>query len=297
MPITRAALTSFYEDLTPYVVATIGEFKEQPTKFSEFLNIKSTDTGWVDINTLTGHGLWQEKGELVDAKSDEPIQGPTARAKVLTYAQRTAISDEAIEDGKGGFKAADGLKRILRAGRATQEVLAHDVLNSAFGSVVTPDGQPLIDSAHVLLGGGTASNLATGDFSQSNLEDAITAIQNAVDDRGIPIMQTASTLVVSPLFQWVAKVVLGTPNVVGSEHNDINPMSMENIKLVVSPYLTDDDAWYLLAAEHELNWYWRRQVSNWSEVDYVKGAVEVGASFRAVTAAHDWRGIVGSAGS
>lgn len=297
MAITRAALKNFYEDLTPYVVATIGEFKEQPTKMGEFLNIKSTDTGWIDVNTIAGHGLWSAKPELMDAMSDEALQGPTARAKVLTYAQRTSISDEAIEDGKGGFEASNGLKRIMKAGRATIEVLGHDMLNSAFGSVVTPDGQPLIDSAHVLIGGGTVSNLGSTDLTQTALQTGITALQEMVDDRGLPVMQTVSKLIVSPTEMWNAKVILGTPNVVGSDFNDINPASMENITLVSSPYLTDTDAWFLLASEHELNWYWRRQISNWSEVDYVKGAVEVGASFRAVAAAHDWRGIYGSPGA
>lgn len=298
MAMTRAGLKNFFEDRSPYLEAVFGlGYKEHPEMFPQFLNMKTASTGWVDVATVSGFGLFGEKPELEDTPEDDILEGPTARITMVSFGKAHAISEEAIED-----KLADGIiearvPQILKAARATREVLGHDVLNSGFSTVTTPDGVALFSNAHVNLSGVTYSNVRSADLSQTELESAITQLKSMTDDRNIPIMQMPMKLVVHPSFEWAAKVILGTPNVVGSAYNDINPMAAQSLQLITSPYLTDTDAWFLLGDTTGLNWYERKGVHNWSEVDLNKKKMTVGAAFRCGTGAVDARGVIGSPGA
>jgi hypothetical protein len=297
---TRASLKNFYEDRLPFIKEMIGQgFNEHPTIFTSFLNQKSADTGWIDVTTVSEYGLFAAKGEGQAAGLDEVYQGPTMRVKVLTYAKRTKITEEMIDDDLGDGIISNRVPGMAKSARATMEVLGHDVLNSAFGSTVTPDGLSLCNASHLDIGGTTQSNVVTSnpDLSQTSLQTAITQFRGLKNDRGIPIMVQPKYLIVSPAFEWVAKVILNSGQVVGSGNNDINPMASQNLQLIVSPYLTDSDAWFLLADQHDLNWYTRMALGNWSTVNEAEMTVEVGAKFRAATGASDWRGIMGSTGS
>ena len=303
MALTRNALDNFYAERKPYLEEIIGmDFMEHPSIYSQFCNMKSASGGWVDFATVSGFGLFQSKAELVDAASDDILQGPVARAAVVTYAKQHLVSQEAIEDDEGDNIINSRLPQILRAGRATQEVLAHDLLNGAATSVTTPDGAYLVSDAHVTLSGGTGDNKATAALSEAALEAAILQLEGQVDDRNIPIYQTAAKIVVPNGLKFTASSILestlktrasgaGTND---AYSNEANPLYGMGIQVVTSQFLTDANDWFLLGSEHGLNWYWRIQPENWSEPDYIKSGIRVGARFRCASAATDWRGIVGS---
>ena len=316
MALNRQALDNFYAERKPYLEEIIGmTFKERDMKFPQFLNMKSATGGWIDMATVSGFGLWGVKAELEDAPEDDVVQGPVARATVVTYAQRHLVSQEAIEDDQGDGIIANRLPAMMRAGRATQEVLGHDLLNSGFATITTPDGLYLFSDSHVNLVGTTFDNLlAAADISQAGLETAILALENMTDDRNIPIMQTAAKIVIHPNSKWATQVILGSAQKVGittttsgagdtagvalaTGYNDINPMYSQGLTTIESPYITDTNSWFVFASQHDLNWWTRVAPENWSEVDYVKSGVQIGARFRAAAAAFDARGVVGSAGS
>lgn len=303
MSLTRQGLDNFYEARKPYLEEIIGlNFKEHGSKFSEFLNMKSAKTGWVDGATISGFGLFDLRPELQDAATDDIIQGPTARVKILEYAKRHLVSQVAIEDDMGDGIIASRLPGILKAGRATMEVLGHEPLNLGFSSsFTTPDGLPLFsptNTPHVALDGSTYYNQGTAaDLSQTSLQDQILLLETQKDDRGIPIMQVAQKLIVDPSNKWVAQVVLGSAQKVGVDYNDINPMFTQGLTTVESQFITDADSWFLFSNDHMVDWYTRVAPENWSEVDYKKGGVEIGARFRCATAAWDPRGCVGNPGS
>jgi hypothetical protein len=301
MPITRQQLSKFYADRKPYLDEIIGQdFAENPTIWSQFLNTKSASTGWIDTATVSGFGTFSSKTELEDAATDDIVQGPVARTTIVTYAKRHLVSQEAIEDDMGDGIIGARLPQMLKAGRATQEILGHSLLNNGFagGGVTTPDTVALFSASHTNLMGGTYSNLlsSAADLAAGQLELAMKQLMQQVDDRSIPISQTPGTLVVGPNFAYIAKVLLGSSNVPGSAYNDIN--TMQNLcKLVVSPYITDEDSWFLLANDHALNFRWRVQPENWSEVDYRKSCVEVGVRFRCAVDALDPRSVIGTPGA
>lgn len=297
MALTRQALDKFYEDRKPYLEEIIGQdFMEHPTLWSQFLNTKSATSGWVDTATVSGFGLFNSKAELEDAASDDLIQGPVARTTIVTYAKRHVISQETIEDDMGDGIIASRLPEMMKSGRATQEVLGHSVLNGGFASITTPDSAYLFSTSHVNLSGTTFSNKLAVDLSQSNLETAFSMLQTMTNDRNIPIYQTYSKLIVSPTDEWAAKVILGSAQVPGSAYNDINPVQ-NSVSLLVSPYIIDNDSWFVFGNDHMLNWRWRIQPENWSEVNYANSSVQIGMRFRAAVEALDPRGVIGSTGA
>ncbi|NDH79410.1 MAG: hypothetical protein EBY70_04040 [Burkholderiaceae bacterium] len=80
------------------------------------------------------------------------------------------------------------------------------------------------------------------------LEAAYTDISNFNDDRGLPMMAKPKKIVVSTSDALVTRKILGTAYAVGSNNNDVNVVSTDyqNVELVVNPYLTDTDAWFVL---------------------------------------------------
>jgi hypothetical protein len=272
------------------------DFREHPGLFTQFLNVKSITSGWKDTATVSGFSTFSSKMELEDAAADDVLQGPTARTAIVTYAKRHLISQEAIEDEQGDGIIASRLPEMLLAGRSTQEVLAHDLINSGKATIQTPDGKYLFATDHVDLSGGTYSNLHTADLTQSSLELAITALQSMKNDRGIPIFQVAKTLIVPPAYEWTARTILDSALDTAALTNKVNNMQGK-VSLIVSPYLTDDDGWTLLADQHKLNFIWRIQPENWSEVNYRNSSVEMGMRFRCATEALDPRGALHSDGT
>ena len=298
--LTRQQLSKFYADRKPYLEEVIGKFEELPAIYPQFLNIKSTTSGWVDTATISGFGTFSSKPELEDAASDDLIQGPTARTTIVTYAKRNAVSQEAIEDERADGIIASRLPLMMRAARTSQEILGHDLINSGFSTIKTPDNVALFSASHINLSGATYSNLGTSaDPGAASLEAAIIQLQTMTDDRNMPIFQRPSKLLISPNFEFTMKKVLNsslTTLAATNFSNEANPLQ-SIVSLIVSPYMADEDAWVLFADTHNLNWRWRIQPENWSEPNYVNSSVEIGVRFRCAVDALDPRGVVGSQGS
>jgi hypothetical protein len=128
-------------------------------------------------------------------------------------------------------------------------------LNNGFatagaGATTTADGVSLLNTAHLLVASGTTlSNTPTtaSDFSQSALEQAYIDIGRFVDDQNLPIIVDAKKLIVPVESQHLARKILQTEYEVNSGNNTINPVSSSRmpLELIVTPYLTDTDSWFL----------------------------------------------------
>jgi phage major head subunit gpT-like protein len=123
-------------------------------------------------------------------------------------------------------------------------------------STVCHDGQYFFDTDHSEGDSGVQSNKNNAPLSSMALQDAITSMSRFKDDRGKVLGIVADTLVVPPDLQWIALELLNStyyPDMVaaatGSQKLSANPLKGK-LNLVVSPYLTDTNNWYLLAT----NW-------------------------------------------
>ncbi len=296
MAILRSQLDPLVKELTPFLNEVIGgDFDSFPDVAGQFLNRKSATSGWEDIGTRSTLGAFELKSEIGEQAEDNYLVGPQMRVAMLEYAKRVPTSRIALQDSSGFEEASKMLAGIGSDIRTraddTKEILGHDILNST--SHLTPDGIALFSASHVNLQGDTYGNLiASAALSETTLEAAILKLKQMHDDRGFPISQMAARLIVPQELEWTALKILGTDRELGSNNNDINLMSNQNLQLVVSPYMTADDEWFVQATSHGLNWYDRESGNVWNDYDDNRGIVEQGMTFRSAIAAADPRGII-----
>jgi hypothetical protein len=298
MPTLRSNLSAFVEDLTPFLNEVIGgDFQPWPQLAGQFLNQEQMTSGWTDIGTRSTLGAFAPKDEIGEQAQDKYIIGPQMRVAAIEYAKQVPTSRIALEDARDFDEASAMLAGIAgdirQRAEDTKEILGHDLLNSMTGHL-TPDGKVLYSADHRNLQDTVFSNIKSAALSETSLEASVTALKQMTDDRGFPIFQTAMTLIVPQELEFLAEKILGTDRKVASDQNDINVMARSGLSLVVSPYLTDVNDWYLQAGKHGLNWYNRESLRTWNDTDDNRGIVTQGATFRSAIAAADPRGIIRS---
>lgn len=300
MPVVRGKYAEF---LAPgLVMRTFNRYRERPEIYRQFMNVKDSNKAFEQDFAYSGFGPLAPKGELESTILDEPIKLGGVRFINKTYALGFEISEEMREDDQYGLMG-DLASDLGRSSRYTAELYGHDVLNNGFSSAkyVGRDGKALFALDHPVVGtGGTAANRPATDvdLSQAALEAAWSAYQTQVDDRGMPIEMQPAILVIHPSQILAARRLIETSAYPGGNNNDINPL-FNQFRIVSSPYLTDTDAWYLLApnSDHDLRFYWRRKpdTRTWDDPDS-EGTIHK-ISQRHSTGFGDWRGTYASPGA
>lgn len=192
---------------------------------------------------------------------------------------------------------------LARAGRYKVETDAATLLNNAFskdvggtGASAIYDGKALITADHPLLGGGTCSNLVTGALSDTTLKQALTLGRQQKDEAGKLIQLNFDTLIVPPELEFTAYELVKSSQKVGTDYNDVNSLQ-GRFKIIVNPFLTDSDAWFILDSKrHELNFFWRVKPEFKREEDFDTLVQKYRGYMRYSFGVSDWRGIIGSPG-
>jgi hypothetical protein len=287
---------------------TFEKLRERPSQYARYTDIQNSDSAYEDSYEMIGFGPLAKKGELSPTMLDEPLDIPGTRFIHDSFALGFLASEEMQQDNKYGLIAKLAAS-LGRSARITAELYGHDVLNNGFSATkyVGRDGKALFATDHPLAGtsGSTYANRPTVavDLSEAALEAAIASFDNMVDERGITTEMRPTTLLVSPNDRMLAKRLLNSAGMPGtgftSQPNDINPLADEGITLMVSNWLTDTDAWFLLgpASESPLKFFWRMRpdTKTWDD-DNADG------TFHKIKQRHsvgidDWRGIYGSPGA
>lgn len=300
MPVTRGTIA---ELLAPGLnMRTFNAYREKARIYDRVNNVLSSSKAFEEDWAMTGFGPLAPKGELEPTALDMPIKLGGVRFIHETFALGFLISLEMQEDNQYGIMQT--LAAALgRSARYTEELWGHDVWNNAFTSTryVGRDGEPLISTTHPVAGtGGTASNrpAVDTDLSQAALEAAWGNFQLQVDDRGMPIDLTPAVLFVHPSNVLFARRLLESAGYPGGNNNDINPIQ-GMLMVVSSPFLTDPDAWFILAPGNEIDvrFYWRRRMDTktWDD-DNADGTYHK-VSQRHSVGFGDWRGVYGSPGA
>lgn len=299
MPIVRGQYAEF---LAPGLnMRTFNRYRERAEIYRMIVNVKDSSRAYEEDFAHSGFGPLAPKGELESTILDEPIKLGGTRFIHKTYALGFEISEEMREDDQYNLMM-DLAGDLGRSSRFTSELFGHDVLNNGFSGAkyVGRDAQPLFSLAHPVAGtGGTIANRPTVDvdLSQAALEAAWGSFQSQVDDRGMFIEMQPQILLVHPDQVLFARRLLESAGYPGTNNNDINPLQGA-FRLVSSPFLTDRDAWYILAApdQHDIRFYWRRKpdTRTWDDPDS-EGTIHK-ISQRHSTGFGDWRGTYASPG-
>lgn len=281
------------------------KYKERETQYTQFLNMQTSKRKFEENLEMAALGTMPAKPEGTPTVFQDPIQGSKVRYTHISYGLGFRVTREMHDDDLYGpmrrMPASLG-----RSARNVREVVGASVLNNAFTVTSGFKGETLCNTAHSLLRGGTQANrpATDADISMATLEAAITSFTNLVDEEGFPMIIIPRLLIVNPTFQFTAEMLVGSnlqPNlssgVAGAATSAINPINRRGISVMVSNYLTDADAWFLLGDEHSLNMFVRTDTEFQSGDDFDSGDAKFKSFQRFSVGNDDYRGVYGSSGS
>lgn len=276
--------------------------KRHPEEYSKIASVETSTRAYEEEMMMAGLGRFIHKPEGSPITYDTIFQGNKKRYTHKTFSLGFAVTKEQYDDELYGVfnKMSSGL---AKAAAQTVELEFGALLDDAFtGNVYTgADGQPLCGT-HTLTAGGTYTNVAGAptDLGIGALRAASERHERVVDERGLPAnIGRGKLVVVSPLYQWVAKEILGSELKPYTADNDINAFSDMDMSYMVSHYMSDEDMWFLFSDKqsHDIKWFWREKPKFDNEDDFATKTARFSGWMRFSLGFTDWRGADGSAGA
>lgn len=298
---------NFPELLWPGIKKIFGDtYDSWESKYDKISVNTPSDKAFEKFQGITEFQPAVEKGQGSSLEYDDMKQGFQKEAVNVTYGLGSTVTMEMWQDEQYG-KIRKLPAALAKSFRYTQEIIVADQYNSGFSTATAvqtaADGLSVFNGAHLLVGGGTYRNTPAiaADLTMSSLEQAYIDISDYVNDRGLPIMARAKKLVVPTALQFTAQKLLDTQYAVGSADNDVNVVSRANVpvELIVNPYLTDPNAWFIITSEDENGIQYVDRMKAEADRDNVFDTKSLKFSvvgrFTVVTA--DARGVYGSPGA
>lgn len=168
---------------------------------------------------------------------------------------------------------------------------------------MTADGVALV-GVHILIGGGTQTNVVTGVLSPTTLNNAIIALRQQKNQAGVIMGNSPAYLVVpTPLYKHALEIT-ESALIADVANNNLNVFrSAYGITVYTSPYMDataggSDTAWFLLSRNHAITRLIRQGIQttlrDWSISNNRTYFYQ--ANFREEVYAVDYVGVVGSTG-
>lgn len=278
------------------------KYDSYPEEYKEIFNVYESSKAEEKDSAISGFGLMPVKQEGTGILYDDPIQGYDVTYSHVTYGLGFRVTKEMWEDDLYG-KIKKMPRALARSAKHTVEQTAANIFNYGFVTSYNTggDSKALFASDHPLTGGGSYGNKPTvaADLTVSSLQAAIQAMEETPDDRGLILAVKPKLLVVPPELKWTARELLGSQQKPYTADNELNAFLDDGLSYFVWHYLTDDDAWFLLAPkdEHELNLFWRKKLDTDADTDFDTGDLKFKATMRFSVKWSDWRGAYGSPGA
>lgn len=280
-------------------------FEAKPKQGLKLLGTENTGKKIIQKAGVTGVGLPALIEEGADADTDTFVQLPTKTYRMAKYGLGIGASRELVADDEFGIIS----RRSQMLGESVAEsieIQAFSVFNNAFDATnyAGPDGKALCSLTHpAYKSGGVRINLlaTAADLDVASLELALIDYENMVDHRGFFQSLPTPKLLVAPANRFNAMEITKSNMRSDTSNNATNAFKYaENgqIEPIVSAYLTDPDAWFLVAPKNnELLWVWREKP--YTAKDYFEKS-ETGVvylRYRADYGFHGDRGIYGTPGA
>lgn len=252
---------AFSEDLWPGIMSWFGDsYQDYQTIWTSLVDVHSSDKAFEKFQGITNYGLAGVKDQGAGIPYRDKFQGFPREIINVTYGIGSTITYEMMRyDQYDKFKAIP--EQLAKSVRKTEETVVANLLNNGFSTATNPtltaDGKSLFNTGHLLVGATNATQKNTpstaADLSQTSLEQMYIDVSRFVDDQNLPIVITPQKLIVPSESAMLARKILGTEYEVGSGNNTINPVSSTKmpLELIVSPWLTDTDAWFIKTDEKD----------------------------------------------
>nr|PZN43326.1 MAG: hypothetical protein DIU70_03990 [Bacillota bacterium] len=188
----------------------------------------------------------EEVREYEEVK-DSTLSESREKTKLAVYARKFKISWQTVVNDDLGFIR----DQPARFGRAAARLINRLVFQGILQANPTmADGLPLFHASR--------GNLGSEPLSETALQNAITALRRMKDDSGaeIQVFTKPPKLVVPPELEWTARKLVGSTlvpqtSIGGQILADINTLRGV-AEVVVTPFLTDPNDWYLVADPTDL---------------------------------------------
>ncbi len=294
---------------TPLRKVFFDFLKQVPTEHGRWINKNSISRAFVDDYIVSELGAVPTKAEGASVQFEDAVEGSTKRYQPNPFGLGYIITREMWDDDQHGVmkKMTQALKRSFVN---LFEVEAYKIFNNAT-SATAPfaglDGLALLSTAHTRLdGGATQSNRAASDvdISYTAVQSGMLAFHNLLGEKGLPILSSPSTAIVSGQDQFNAAEIFRNAGLeFGTADNNQNfvtkgPDGNSIGSVIYSRYFTDTDMWFLLSekSQHSLNLFTRVSPEFELADDFATGNVQAKGYARVISGFSDWRGVYGSPG-
>jgi len=295
--------------MLPAVNAKIWQnFRSKKFMAKMVLSSDTTNRSIEQYSQMAGVGLPSSVEEGEDTPTDYFVQGFNKTFRPVKYGLGIPASQELVEDDKFGIisKRAQALSNSIYQAR---EIQAASVFNNAFstGAYALPDTKALCASDHPLIkAGGTQSNLLSvaADLDVTSLELGLTDWELIKTHEGFFQMLPTPRVLVASQNRWNVAELLKSQMRSDTANHTINAFKYTETGGTVEPliwagFLTDPDAWFLVAPPDETETLWLDRKAPYTKSDYVEknetGVVYM--RYRATVGAYGWRGVYGTPGA
>lgn len=298
MTMVRGAFSNL---LAPgYRKVVFETYKERPVEGTALVNMNTSKRAYEEDFPIAGFGTLVNKPEAGSITYQDALQGTVKRYTWTTYGLGFRITEEMMEDDLYGIMGGRMSKALGRSARNNMEIVMHAPYNNAFSTAYSGwvSGESLCSTTHALMRGGTAANRpgSDADFALGALQAAIEHFHGLVDESGIPVVYIPRMVVHSVGDHWAVSQVLKSQFLPGGQNNDINQIAQEGLRPHLSHYLTDTDAWFVLADQHDVNYFDRRPATFTNSDDFNTGDALFKLTRRNGSGWSDWRGVYGTQG-
>lgn len=308
MTVNRAQFLSLLEPKLRAVKNDINLQQRRPIIYSQFFpdtfqSRKASETYY----ERAGLGDFQRKNEGGNITYTDPIDGSELKFSHARRSNGYKITAEMIDHDQ--YAEIVKLETDLQmAGSEDLEIAGHLLLNNAFvttddadyGFEATGlDGVALCSTAHTRLDGGTNQvNKPSTDanLSWTSLANGRQQFQLWVDNRGRKIIAYPRKLVIHPNDELTAMELMRSRGKPGTANNDVNAM-FGDFDIVVTPYITSTNDWFLFGDNIETVWHWDVQPRTAMEDDF-DTEVTKRKRVHGMSLGHTrWQGIYGTTGT
>lgn len=249
------ATGAYSEALWPGIEGWFGDsYTDWSPIWEKLVDVHSSDKAFEKFQGITNYGLAGVKDQGAGIPYRDKFQGFPREIINLFYGIGSTITYEMMRyDQYDKFKQIP--EQLAKSVRKTEETIVANLLNNGFSGATNPtltaDGKSLLNSSHLLVAavGTTQKNTPTtaADLSQTSLEQMYIDVGNFVDDQNLPIVVTPKLITLNVAQMHLVRKILETEYAVDSGNNTINPVSNSRmpLEIVVSPWLTDTDAWFV----------------------------------------------------
>lgn len=307
MPQFQGNYSDFYgANVLPFLRnLTLTKWESYQGLFTRVFDVRSTTREAEQVQGVSGLNRAQKiaEGKTVPIDRNVPLYSRTM--VMAKYGLAVGTSREMVADDRFRLikKIHESLPETIGESR---EIQAWNVFNRAFDTgYLGGDGKVLCATDHPLKKvGGTQGNRpsAGADLDYVPLQNALADMMGTKDHAGIRRKVPAKFLLVSPKFHFMANELTKSadrPDTANRATNSLKFAEGGMPEVISCPFLTDDDAWFLVAAPGKTGLVWWEREAPY-DGSWTDDAAEIGymaMRWRGMVDFEDWYGVYGNPGA